>query len=178
MGLVTLPHFLYLFAYHFGKTLNAWIPHDEFITLSILLRTLSIIVTIYLFKETFFQTWEFYDWLSPFPLVLAGLLFGIFGLQLNIAVYEKLGASGVYYSCEMIGDCKTAYGYPFETFFHPMYLGSMMILVGAMLLLGADADYQPRYMIITPLIYMIGLYIITMFSESTPRSQKMNGVSI
>lgn len=171
--LVTVPHILYFFAYHYGQTLNKWIPHAEFVNLAILFRAISILTTCILFKETFFYTWEFYEWFSPFPLVFVGLLLLLLGLQLNLSVYQKLGVSGVYYSCEMIQECKRVEGYPFTAISHPMYVGAILILLGCIFLFGAEYDYYPRPPIIIPLVYMFGLYLVTMYAESQPTIQKM-----
>jgi protein-S-isoprenylcysteine O-methyltransferase Ste14 len=168
------PHILYIFAYHYGLSLQQWIPHHEFVSLSVLLRATSIVSTIWLFQETEFSTWEFYDWLSPFPFWMIGILMIFYGLKINMTVYNKLGVNGVYYACEMIQECKYVQGYPFNIFDHPMYMGAIMILMGCILLIGINEDYHPRINVWIPLVWMMGLYLFTMYVESHRPIQKMN----
>ncbi len=170
---VTIPHILYLYAYHYGPSLQAIIPHKEFVNLAIILRAVSIGATFILFQQTLFHTWSIYEWFSPYPLAFLGIVLMLIGITINKIVYAELGVSGVYYACEMIQECHFIDSYIFKILDHPMYVGAIITILGGICLAGFDEDKRPRPRVIIPFMYMIALYMFTMFVESHPPTQKM-----
>lgn len=80
----------------------------------------------------------------------------IFGQSLNVAVYNKLGFSGVYYGNKLGLKTIWVYTYPYNIFSNPQYLGCVLTLCGMYGII--DLPY---------ILYSSLLYYITITIEST-----------
>lgn len=62
-------------------------------------------------------------------LVLGGLLVAA-GMVLNFSVFQRLGATGVFYGRELGQDVPWVQGFPFSAMRHPQYIGTVLAIWG------------------------------------------------
>ena len=104
------------------------------------------------------------DFLAISPLQwLVGAALGIGGQALNAGIYRAIGHSGVYYGFKLGHDVPWADGFPFNVVSHPQYVGSVLSVWSATVLLFSQA---PSGLVLVAL-YWTMLYVITGWMESS-----------
>ena len=98
---------------------------------------------------------------TPLAMVLGILLAG-FGQVLNASIFRAIGHAGVYYGFKLGHKIPWVEGFPFNVVSHPQYVGSVMTIWGAAILLWSQSP--PGFGLL--LSYWTGLYLITGCMES------------
>lgn len=170
---VAVPHLLYFLAYHYGPHLAKFGSYEFFQSFFIGYRIVFYLATFVYAYQTVYHTWNIYEWLSPHYALVIGACFLILGAWLNASVYKAIGTDGVYYKCEMHSECKPRNNeFPYNVFMHPMYIASILCVIGVIFVFGCKKDGTWRQNVVLPLTYLICLYIFSMIVESfTPISQ-------
>lgn len=158
--LLTVPHMWYAYIY---KTRDAFgMTPEQVGTVATGLRAGAYACT---FGYAFWR----YGWLpvGTAPRLVAGASLLASGQWLNMEVYHKLGARGVYYGRELgfSGLPGWQHGFPF-TIPHPQYTGAAITTVGLMLLWGFDALDRPRWELLALGIWTTTLYGFSAWVES------------
>ena len=164
---ISAPHFMYASVFFsegcakfFSKNHQLFMSLSKFLKYMLIIGMLIIGFGVY--KKSF-------TGLSMID--LAGACLFLFGLHLNILVYNLLGQKGVYYGMELraIKVDKWVTGYPFSFFPHPQYLGSIMNWWAFCCFTGFDEKGIPRWDVIALTAYATLLYLFTMAKESNLR---------
>lgn len=85
------------------------------------------------------------------------------GQTLNAGIYRAIGHPGVYYGFKLGHTIPWVTGFPFNVVRHPQYVGSVMSVVGAAVLLWSQAPSGLGLLT----AYWTSLYVITGWMESS-----------
>lgn len=99
--------------------------------------------------------------ITPLQGVVCAAL-GIGGQALNAGIFRAIGHAGVYYGFKLGHKVPWVNGFPFNVVGHPQYVGSVMTVWAAAVLVWNQAPSGTGLLV----VYWTGLYIITGWMES------------
>jgi len=99
--------------------------------------------------------------IDPLLAAIALTLF-VGGQALNIGIYKAIGHPGVYYGFKLGHTVPWVDGFPFNVVSHPQYVGSVMTVWAAVVMLWGQAPFD------MPLLatYWTALYVLTGWQEN------------
>lgn len=98
---------------------------------------------------------------TPLTTLLSLVLVGC-GQTLNAGIFQAIGHAGVYYGYKLGHMIPWVEGFPFNVVSHPQYVGSVMTIWGAAVLLWSQSPPGFGWLV----SYWTGLYLITGCMES------------
>uniref|UniRef100_A0A1D2ABM8 phosphatidyl-N-methylethanolamine N-methyltransferase n=1 Tax=Auxenochlorella protothecoides TaxID=3075 RepID=A0A1D2ABM8_AUXPR len=160
---LALPHLLYAYIWFNSST---WLKTfgkksvQRFETAAWLLKVLQFSSVIYWYSVKKPEG-VILGSISPFAAGISLVLLAA-GQALNIGIYRAIGHAGVYYGFKLGHKVPWVEGFPFNVVSHPQYVGSVLSVWAAAILVWAQGPAGLGLLV----AYWTGLYVITAIQES------------
>jgi len=149
------PHILYYYVWNYAGSFQKVFGKKSVTVLSYMAHFL---------KAMQLATWA--QWFTELPgqeyLIVAALLFAV-GSLLNVLVYYKIGAVGVYYGFKLGHTIPWVTSFPFNCMRHPQYIGAVLNFASVAVL--ASTVYWRE--VLALLLVQVTAYLYTATMEST-----------